>query len=208
MSLDRASAVQIALGLQVSLVGKLWCFIDAQVSALATCFYGRHPLQTSASANPSRNPKKSSSAFPALAASVLRVCCPVYVSQICKAVIGTIAVDVVNLCFRPLACHVKKRETVSIEAIFAKADGHVTKSFVHATNEPALRRSVKTGGALWKRPERADFWIVVNKLAQTLRGKIGLSHEALQLLIGQRPAAIRSRLRASLFSQLSLGRAS
>jgi hypothetical protein len=47
--------------------------------------------------------------------------------------------------------------------------------------------------------EHARYRVVVKKFAQTLRGKIGLSHEALQLLIGQRPAAIRSRLRASLF---------
>jgi len=47
--------------------------------------------------------------------------------------------------------------------------------------------------------EYASFRIVVKKFAQTLRCKIGFSHDALQMLIGQRPGAIRSRYSASLF---------
>jgi hypothetical protein len=35
--------------------------------------------------------------------------------------------------------------------------------------------------------------VVMKKLAQRLRGKIGLSHDALQLLIGQRPARVSAR---------------
>ena len=40
--------------------------------------------------------------------------------------------------------------------------------------------------------EHTGVQVVMEKLAQTLRGKIRGSHKALQLLIGQRPAGVSS----------------
>jgi hypothetical protein len=58
-------------------------------------------------------------------------------------------------------------------------------------------------GRNYRTSKKACLGIVLEKFAQKLRGKIGLSHETLQSLIGQRLASISSAARASLFYQMA-----
>lgn len=200
MSLDRASAVQIALGLQVRLVGKLGGVKPAKAFHLARDSNGRNP---SVVALAQANTKKAGAVVAARLDHVLHVDHVSDLSKVVQPVVVLDAVGVVKVSGRPVPEHVQPSKPMSPVRTAVNANLYVPVMIHEVGNCPCTLATSRDFPS-----ERSTLKIVVKKLAQTLRGKIGLSHEALQLLIGQRPAAIRSRLWASLFSPLSLGRAS
>jgi hypothetical protein len=119
---------------------------------------------------------------------ILLVCAVAYLSQVCEAIVRSVAIHVVNLLQRPFSGHVEPREAVGL------IRGSVT------ADTPVSIAAIKTPGALsiaasWTafRPcECTSLRIVVEKFVQFLRGKIGLSHDAVLSLIGQRPACVSS----------------
>ncbi len=78
-------------------------------------------------------------------------------------------------------------------------DESVTDMFGYA---PSLAPAMYAVAVAYAPGENASFWVIVQKFAQALRGKIGLSHDAVLSLIGQRPAGAINAARASLFSRM------
>jgi hypothetical protein len=136
--------------------------------------------------------EKTASVVTLCGSPVLSINCLGNVSEICKCVVPHISVDVVNCVFWPIAGYVEPRKTMCEIAPPMKFDN--ASVFVCAASDATNGDS----GALDKPSEYAGLMVVFEQFAQLLRGKIGLSHEAVLSLIGQRPAAIRRRLRASL----------
>lgn len=110
------------------------------------------------------------------------------VAQVREPVVPPVAVDVVNILLRPFSGCMQPCKSMS----GVKNAGDSYQSVPVAV--------YATGWAAYGAPasgdspgEPASLGIVVKKLAHTLRGKIVDSHEALQLLIGQRPARVSAR---------------
>lgn len=107
------------------------------------------------------------------------------IAQVCKSVVGAIPVDVVNLVFRPFAVNVQVCQPVRQKRLLVDADDFRAAGLRSGANNIASLPSPDIG----EPGEYTSFRVVVKKFAQTLRGKIGLSHDALLMLIGQRPAS-------------------
>jgi hypothetical protein len=117
--------------------------------------------------------------------------------QIRDAVVKPIAVNVVNRARRPLTIHVEPSESVPPVPHQVNAKHSVTPRKTAIGYWPHLVTVVPTNGNAARK--NASLWIVLKQLAQSLRGKIVSSHDALLMLIGQRPVSVFSTVRASLF---------
>lgn len=108
-------------------------------------------------------------------------------AQIRNSVIRWRAVDVVYFSNRPRAMDVQPCQSVTAAHPAVNHDDQVA-STVQATG-----RSVSVDAFTSSPPcKHTGFWVVVKQFAQTLRGKIGRSHDAVLSLIGQRPARVCS----------------
>jgi hypothetical protein len=115
---------------------------------------------------------------------------PACVAQIGPSIVRPDAVDVIYFMFRPFARHVQPRQAMGVKtpgAIYTNEN--VPKVFANVPEFSAHGAIVKSGCCVWVSPKFPGFWVVAQTLAQTLCGKIGLSHDALLMLIGQRPAS-------------------
>lgn len=121
------------------------------------------------------------------ALSVVRICAFINVAKVRNPIVRSDAVDVVNHKARPLAVHVQPSKSVrSLQsAINLNTNVSVCSGAGHCAS-PSATSSVRPPS------KDAGRLVVVKKFAQTLRGKIGLSHEAVLSLIGQRPAGVSS----------------
>jgi len=111
------------------------------------------------------------------------------ITQIVESVVRLIAVDVVNVSGGPCPAHEKPRKTVRRVKTLIDTKANVPMRGFASSNiaGPCFMALSRCQAS-----ENAGFWVVVKKLAQTLRGKIGLSHDAVLSLIGQRPARVDS----------------
>ena len=107
-------------------------------------------------------------------------------SQVRKTIVCPVAVHVVNLLRRPFARHVEPRKAVRFVRVSGATDAPIPIAFVQIPGPLPVATTWATFGSC----EYARLGVVVKKFAQTLRGKIGLSHDALLMLIGQRPACV------------------
>ena len=131
------------------------------------------------------------------AALVLLIDCLRNIAQVSYRVVSGVAVLMVDLSIRPNATHVQPREAMRPVVMTSNADLDVTSAV--AASGARLVASL----ASWVAPAKyAGFWVVMKKFAQTLRGKIGLSHDAVLSLIGQRPARVDSTGGLRYFSGL------
>lgn len=117
-------------------------------------------------------------------------------AKVVPSIVLAILIAVINLSLRVFTRHVEVRESMSRPFDLVNLDQPV-----------AVRREVP-GDVSSRGPGSADahapvensgLRVIGKNFAQALRGKIGGSHEALLLLIGQRPAGVSSTARASSF---------
>lgn len=123
--------------------------------------------------------------------------CLVNITKVSDSVVGAVAVNVVYDSNRPRTIEMQPSEAVHSVKCAINSRDKISAPVVASNGRPGSN----VGYALSAR-HYPGFMVVVDKLAQSLRGKIGLSHDALQMLIGQRPAFVASELPASLFSQM------
>lgn len=128
--------------------------------------------------------------------NVLRVFGRADQSQIGEAVIQLHAVNVINGRCWPFTGHVKPRQPMGGMSYREDLDSQVAGSLV----DDAGRLATQTASPIIQPRKEAGFWIVVEKFAQALRSKIGRSHDALQLLIGQRPGSVSALAGLRYFS--------
>ena len=188
--LERVACMEQSLGIQISGVRLLWRIEITKVSLLAMRNDGR-PVSTPAH----RNTEKADLVVSLGSLPVLEVDGLRDITQIAPAVVVSDAVDVIYHASRPLASHVEPREAMRGVSVASDRDVGVSDALIDAADQLARLPASRVMQAR----EHAGFGFVVKKFAQTLRGKIGLSHDALQLLIGQRPAGVDSTARASSF---------
>lgn len=188
--LDSRSGVQAAFGLNVGVMRLLGCVERSEVVVDATNIYARRPsLVVPLDAH------QSGTIVNTRPTDVLNVSSLSAISQIGKSVVGSITVDVVKHATRPRFECVQPGQSVSLVREVVEADYSVATSIEGASHIAAISTSSPSGPS-----EDSRLRVVVKKLAQTLRGNIRLSHDALQMLIGQKPAFDSQSMRASLFS--------
>lgn len=110
-----------------------------------------------------------------------------YISQLANAVVSGVAVNVVNLPIRPSP--VKMQPSKAVRAVTAPIN-HDDRVSVRAASRNSSRFC--RPATEYAPNENAGFGVVVKNFAQTLRGKIGLSHDAPSKRIGQRPVSVSS----------------
>lgn len=133
----------------------------------------------------------------ALILQILRAGC---LPEVRQSVVFAVAVDVVYVIGRPVAMDVEPREPMS--PVYAPVYADLDIAIDVGCTSDTLQMYVLVPA--YPPSKHAGFWVVVKKFAQAVCAKIGLSHEAVLSLIGQRPVTIRSRVRASLFSPVHL----
>jgi hypothetical protein len=112
-----------------------------------------------------------------------------HVAQIFNSIVRRVSVYVVEVLSRPLSIHMQPRKSMSKEGSVIEADDDV--SIFSEVARSVARFAVPLAGN--PPGEHSRVQVVIEKFAQTLRGNIGLSHETLQSLIGQRPARVSAR---------------
>ena len=117
-------------------------------------------------------------------------------AQVAYSVVRLAPVDVVNFTRRPFAINVQPRQTVRKEARPINADVDVS---IRCVESPGDRSSCSPAPSSFV-GEVSRIGVVVKNFAQTLRGKIGLSHDAPIMLIGQRPVSVSSTCGLRYFS--------
>lgn len=118
-------------------------------------------------------------------------------SKIAVGVIALVSVYVVYVCFRPKASHKQNRASVGV--VFASVNRELN---VPVGLSPSCNVANFGCSTISQADKVSRFWIVVKEHAQDLRGKIALSHDALQMLIGQRPEATANRFGLRYFSRI------
>jgi len=124
------------------------------------------------------------------ASAVLSVECWRDITQVAEPIVRRISVDVVKVLFWPLSGGMEPCKPVAKVGGPIQSDDDVSVFSVITRHVASLAMAL----AVQAPCECARGLVVVKKLAQTLRGNIGLSHDALQLLIGQRPQRVSARL--------------
>ena len=196
-----AAGVQPALGVEVDRVRLLGSFVGAKVkldvSAIERGSDGRR--------EPARpvdgHAEQSSSTIDAGASKVLVVDGDGNFAQVAPPVVAPIAIDVIDG-GRPLTGHVEPSEPVRFEVAAGNVDPDVSTFGLGAGHSVSVEPT-----AADERREKAGFRIVGHKIANGLGRKMLDSHDALQLLIGQRPAVDSQSLRASPFLPVCASRA-
>lgn len=193
MALDRTPRMQPAFSLNVGGVRFFGGVKDAEMVAAAGV-----PNASDKTTSVRMDAKQSGFAVDVCRTLILRVAAICRFSQVLKSVVARVAVDVVNQAVWPTPAHVKPSKPMSKVTFCVNSHAQMTGFGVLAPeNGAGFMLPTKTCGNSTLKHSRV--WIVSHKFTQALRGKIGFSHEAPQLLIGQRPATIRSRSPASLF---------
>jgi hypothetical protein len=143
-----------------------------------------------------RNAEKSRLVVRKRRAPILSIFSRRNVSEIGDAVIRFVAIDMVDLLLRPFAVYVQPRQTVRPPNTPVDVDEDVTTGAFDGPCSAVLPAAFPSGSP----KEFAGFRVVVEKFAQSLRGKIDLSHEAVLSLIGQSLRRVDSASQARLFS--------
>lgn len=185
MTSDRAGAVQPSLGLKVSLMGFFRRRKVAKRDGLFVHLNGGAPLAV-VEVSAQQTALTSGLGFPL----VLQVFALADNAKINDPVVVTNAVDVVNLTSRPDSVSVKPCKPMRRKSFRPNSDANVTFPTKRA-GQTTGRYAVNGANTPGKNPR---LGIVMKQLAQTFCGKIGLSHDALQKLIGQRPGSVGSGL--------------
>lgn len=196
MLLNHASSMVQALRREVGRVGEFWRLVCAYPHLFSVDGYYRAKFLSFWVV---ANAEKPGFVVFRRAALVLRIYLNADAAQIRKSVVSFISVNMVNHPSRPRPEDVQGGESMRKVVRPGNADSYVFP-----------RRRVTPGHIAYSNLVRsligphkdASVLVVVEKFAQTLRGKICLSHDAPSKRIGQRPACVSSTCGLRYFSAL------
>lgn len=179
LSLNSAGTVQLALGSNVRGVCRLWGIEQPKIHSFPVNFYLGLPLPGEAA-----NTQKTGLVVCPSDALVLGVLASSDGTQIHNSVVGPISVDVVNVTGRECSVSVEPCKPVSaigfaVNLYYAIPVRVLNSSLFKNTSQKSLQKN-------------PSLWVVVKQFAQARCGKIGLSHDTVPSLIGQRPACVDS----------------
>jgi hypothetical protein len=179
---DTATIVKLTLRFKIPLVCLLRRVKDSKPNSFSIdTDGGRPPFTLALNSHQSRGLIGSGGAL-----EVLQVGTSGNITKVSDGIVSLVSVDVVNVHFRPLAGHIKPGEAMRIVPCSLDSNDDVSDSLSGSGRTAFWGTKAKA----FQPSEIARNWVVVKKFAQTLRGKIGLSHDALQLLIGQKPRSV------------------
>lgn len=181
LNLNRACRMMDALGGKISRMGEFWRLERAKI-----CFLPCNPYLRSPEFSLPADTQEARAITNAGATHVLLVLCARNIAQVVNTVISAIAILVVDLAFRPDPVRVKPSQPVGKVETFIYSDEDIP--VVPTAPDYGTRLPTSPSSSVFGK--HARLRVVVQKFAQTLYGKICLSHDALQLLIGQRPASV------------------
>lgn len=122
-------------------------------------------------------------------------------SKVCHAVIKAVAINMVNLPRRMCPKHIKPCESMGLVQFPRNPDLGV---LIAGADIPSHFTNNYSVGGPGSPSENTSVWAVVKNFAQTLCGKIGLSHDTVPSLIGQRLTRVSSACRPRYFSALAI----
>lgn len=141
------------------------------------------------------NTKKPAGTVRACVSSVLNILGVGCLTQIANPVVCPVTVNVVDGKLRSISGNEHPGHPVRVEAPAVCAQHDIPIG----VNKASLLTSKSRAHPACDPDKYSGLWVVLKNRAQFLRSKIVLSHDALQMLIGQRPACVGSASRASLF---------
>ena len=181
-NLDRTGTVEFAFSSQIGFMCKLRRWVDTQIVLFSTSLDLRLPTGVSTA-----HTKKSRKITGRSMTMILGILCSRYLSEIRQSIVFPVSVYMVYMQTCPHSACVKNSKLVGqIESsayldldipVGVNRSSHIAYTDALVALKPGKHPSVR---------------VVVKKFAQTLCGKIGLSHDVLQLLIGQRPVCVDS----------------
>jgi hypothetical protein len=183
---ERAKRVKLALRDKVRLMRLLcrvevshvdWFSVDAYSGSKSFPFsitVKNHAKQSSRSV-------VSKSAFDILIILILRC-----LSKVRESVICFITVDVVYRVFWPFSGHVQPNQSMYEITLMRYLRPDVPANGTSIAYDKGRSRVGPPRPGFPR--HNSSFWVVINKFAQTFCSKLRLSHDAPQMLIGERPA--------------------
>lgn len=181
--LDRPVWVQAAFRDYVRGVGFFWRSIRSQLMFFAINTNLSHPFLLVRTDTKQTIPVVGLGCAPVL--GIFPISC---YSKVIDSIVRSISVNVIDMATRPFSVEMQPSKPMRKVSLPIDASHDITcwsDTRDDATNAPALANSNFPN----KKP---GIRVVVKNFAQALRSKIGGSHEALLLLIGQRPACVGS----------------
>lgn len=169
---------------QVRLMSKLGGQKNSEVDVLSVYTYLGHPLLSATCCA-----KKAVCIEWLYSRLILHVLRARGFPQIIESIVRTLSVFVVNIAFRPRSSHIEPSKPVSTIKCSKYSYVGIPRCFTEASSNRSDWRSVARTNSPRK---NSSFLIVVKQLAQAFYGKIGLSHDALLKLIGEKPARVES----------------
>ena len=188
---------------QIRFICQLFSWIDANVVRTFVCSYRRNPF-----ASLCMKMHSSKSAFiVGPNAGILSVFALGGVSKVCNPIVKTIAIYVVNVVFWKFSINIKPRKSVSIVSVSKKTDADVFMAAACSSRFSGFYYT-PSPSIVVKPRKHSGVRIVMKNFAQTFCSKIGLSHDAVLSLIGQRPGSVSalSGLRYFMANPLCLSR--
>ena len=179
--LNRASSMQSALSLKVGGMGEFGCVKVTEIARNTVHLNDGSPLPTVPVC--AKEPRACSSLRGSLVLDVLSLG---DIAEIANPVIRSNPVDVVNVLARKLAVNVKPCKSVK-KVCF---EGNLYSAISISVNTPNRVVNREAVAGLNQPREHASLGVVMKQFTQALCGKIGLSHDAVLSLIGQRPGSV------------------
>jgi len=191
--LNSARRMKFAFCGQVRLVGNFWRRKGSKVDSSfinLDCCHVVVPV--------SANAQKSECARGTGRPSILHILSLRYISQIAKSVVAMVPVDVVDVFRRPLSIGVEPHKAMGKVQLPVNMNFDVPATISAACNVSnfCISRSA------FQTDEMSGIWFVLKQFAQALCDKIGLSHDTVPSLIGQRPTRVESTCRLRHFNSV------
>lgn len=121
--------------------------------------------------------------------SIFHVASEGHVAEIGNPVVALDSVDVVDHLNRKSSMNIQPSKAMSLKSIVGDFYYAIPSGiYVSSGNDACISAS----RAARNPSKNSGFWIVMKKFAQAFCGKIGVSHDAVLSLIGQRPARVDS----------------
>ena len=193
--LERSECMQASFGTHVCGMSILYGIERSQITPFAVDTDAGYVFTTGF-----EDSKHSSATIRAGLALVLHLFASRYFAEIVDRIVRAIPIDVINLAGRPPAENVEPCQTMRFSLSASDFNTDVSE-VIGVTSHFVGARAV--GASAFKPSKHASFRIVMKAFAQIFRSKIGLSHKALQKLIGEKPERDSTRFGLRYFSVAS-----
>lgn len=184
LSLNSSEWMIDALCRNVGGVGKLWGFMHSKAYNFTAHHYLCAPFVSFL-----RCAKKSAQIVEVGFCDILMIFGVRRLAQIIDTIVKFVAVFVVNLAFWPSTMN--KKPSKSMQPVVFAIKAHNAVAFLVDITRMGAGFYALSSKTLNPR-KQSCFWVVVKKMAQAFCGKIGFSHDAPLMLIGQKPVRVYS----------------